>query len=85
MRTITERLESVFRGVSGPGVAIAVLLIFMSGPVLADGAGIVTGIVRNRHSGEPLPYASVVLVGTGRGSPAGREGRVIIRNGPPGG
>lgn len=62
----------------------AAAIVSLPAPVIADGTGTLIGIVKSSHSGEPLPYASVVLVGTGRGTPAGREGRFVIRDVPAG-
>ena len=84
LRPINHPFRSVFRFSRPVRGMIVALLLVLSGPVLADGVGVVTGVVRSRHTGEPLPYASVVLVGTGRGTPAGREGRFVIRDIPPG-
>src|SRR3990172_865713 len=63
--------------------AVMAAILFVN-PVLANGAVSVEGSVKDAKTGEPLPSANVVIVGTSLGSATDVNGRYIIRNVPPG-
>lgn len=70
-----------------PSVSVLLSILFLASlPALAadERAGTVRGTVRSSHSGEPLHYANVVLVGTGRGAPTDAQGVFAIVDVPPG-
>ena len=76
---------------TGIGRGAASVLAFLlaaafAGPAEAAGADdcMISGTVTSIHTGEPLPYANIVLAGSGRGAPADRSGRYVIKDVPPG-
>lgn len=60
------------------------LTFFMAGSVLAQDAGTVEGTVTDASTGEALPGANVVLVGTQQGAATDSEGDYIIQGVEPG-
>ncbi len=63
-------------------ITLAVCLTSQS--ALAAANGTIEGVVRDTQSGEPLPGANVLLVGTGLGASTTLDGKYVIRNVPPG-
>jgi hypothetical protein len=63
---------------------LAVLTIFLPLWVEAGQTGKIAGKVVDAQTGEPLPGANVILVGTQMGAAADAEGDYIILNVPPG-
>lgn len=61
-----------------------VLLVALVVPALAQDTGILRGTVTDGESGDPLPYASVVVVGTTRGTSTQDDGTYVIRGVPVG-
>jgi len=57
--------------------------VFLRPPLYAANGKIV-GVVKDVSSGEPLPGANVVIVGTTMGASTDKEGRYFILNVPPG-
>jgi TonB-dependent receptor len=65
--------------------ALAVaLLCLAAAAVLAQGSANVTGVIKDAQTGEPLPGANVLLMGTGMGSTTDIEGKYAIRHVPTG-
>jgi TonB-dependent receptor len=64
-------------------VVFALILHSASGAIAQTGVNL-SGVVRDSHSGEALPGANVVLVGTGMGSATDYSGRYAIRAVPVG-
>jgi len=64
------------------------LLFFLAGliPAARGGEfdGDISGQIRDAENGKPIPYANVILVGTGRGAASDDEGRFSIPNVRPG-
>lgn len=58
-------------------------LLVLAGPVFAQ-SGKITGLVKDQNSGETLPGANVVIMGTMMGSATDLDGRFLILNVPPG-
>ncbi len=63
-------------------VALTICLTSQSASAAANGT--VEGVVRDTQTGEPLPGANLLLVGTGLGASTTPDGKYIIRNVPPG-
>jgi outer membrane receptor protein involved in Fe transport len=61
----------------------AVFFVFHSSPSLAAN-GKIAGVVKDKETGEPLPGANVVIVGTNLGGSTDIQGRYFILNVPPG-
>ncbi len=61
-------------------------LIFCLVPVMAmcQSPGTMSGLVTDLQTGEPLPGANVLLMGTSLGASTGLDGRYLIPNVPPG-
>lgn len=67
------------------GIIIAVLLsISLTGPVAMAANPTIEGHVKDAQTGEALPGATVLLLGTSMGSATDLSGRFIIRDVPPG-
>jgi len=64
-------------------VIVAALMISLSHDALAQGAGRILGQVQG-GTGEPLPGASVMVVGTELGTVTDQEGRFLLMNVPAG-
>ena len=63
-------------------LVISILLITSS--LFAGTSGKISGKVVDRETGEPLPGANVIIVGTSYGSAAGLNGQFTILDVPPG-
>ena len=61
---------------------VAVLLV--SGLLWGGETGKITGVVKDKETGEPLPSASVMIQGTHLGAAADLDGFYVILNVPPG-
>jgi TonB-dependent receptor len=59
-------------------------ILLLSAPVFAIQNGVIRGTVRDVQSKDILPFANIVLVGTGLGDAADVKGNYIIRNVQPG-
>lgn len=59
-------------------------IIFMTGTLLAQGSGNISGTVVDKTSGDPLPGANVIVEGTSLGAATSFEGDYIIRQVPAG-
>ena len=66
------------------GLLLAVLFLGLSMDALAGIRGKIAGIVRDAETGEPLPAANVVIVGTNMGAATDADGHYFIINIPPG-
>lgn len=55
------------------------VLLSLTGAATAQPAGALTGTVRDGTTGEPLPGATVALVGTDRGTATNRSGYFVLR------
>ena len=66
--------------------ALALVITLFCGQLTlnAQGAGRISGFVRDADTGEPLRYANVVLVGTGLGAASSTDGFFVIIGIPPG-
>lgn len=64
------------------GVIASVLVL--GGIGWAAGTGTISGTVRDKDTGEPLPGASVIVEGTKLGAIADREGRYTVEDVPVG-
>jgi TonB-dependent receptor len=62
------------------GVLLLIGMLLPCAQAFAQGGVTVTGIVKDSQTGEPLPGANVVFVGTGSGSATDLSGRYAIRN-----
>lgn len=51
---------------------------------IAQGTGIISGMVKDSKSGKPLPYANVILLGTSMGAMTLEDGEFTIRGVPAG-
>jgi hypothetical protein len=67
-------------------IVLVLLLVQMtaSGAVTGGGTGRITGIVKSRDTGKPVPYATVVVDGTGLGAATSEVGTFLIPQVPPG-
>lgn len=65
-------------------LALVVLLPILATPLLAQNVGRISGTVTDFETGESLPGANIVIVGTTRGTAADVEGNYFILNVPPG-
>ncbi len=65
-------------------ISVMLLLLFFPLTLLAGTTGKITGFVRDKDTGEPLPGANVIIEGTTMGAATGLDGRFIILNVPPG-
>jgi TonB-dependent receptor len=64
---------------------VAALLVALIGPsAFAQQTAAISGIVRDAQTGEPLPGANVLLVGTGMGATTDIGGKYMVRNVPGG-
>jgi hypothetical protein len=64
---------------------VAALLVALIGPsAFAQQTAAISGIVRDAQTGEPLPGANVLLVGTGMGATTDSGGKYMVRNVPGG-
>jgi TonB-dependent receptor len=62
-----------------------ILVSLIQGPhALSATSSKIEGVVKDAQTGDPLPGANILLVGTGLGSSADINGRYVIRNVPPG-
>ncbi len=71
---------------SNVGVVFAVIALILLSiqPLLAQGSGVIKGRIFDRETGDPLPYANVVVVGTSIGSVSDLEGRFTLNVVPSG-
>jgi outer membrane receptor for ferrienterochelin and colicin len=51
---------------------------------IAQGTGLISGVVKDSKSGKPLPYANVILMGTSMGAMTLEDGKFTIRGIPVG-
>jgi len=65
-------------------VCIFLILFLGFNTVQAQQSGIITGTVLDQDTGEPLPFAHVMLEGTNLGTTTTSDGEYIIRQVPPG-
>ena len=65
-------------------LAVIFAQFLMSGSVLRAETGRIEGCIRDIKTGEPLPYANVILIGTGLGAASDENGRYLITRIPPG-
>lgn len=67
-------------------LALAIFFVLLlSAPLSsAQDTGSIKGVVLDVYSGDPLPFANVVLVGTQRGAAADQNGEFVIAGVPPG-
>lgn len=63
---------------------VAVLLPFGMAPLMAQNVGRISGTITDFETGESLPGANIVLVGTTTGTAADMDGTYFILNVPPG-
>ena len=68
-----------------PTLSLVFVILFPNPAVRAEPPAVLGGIVRDAKSGESLPGATIVLVGTGLGASTDANGRYIIRGIPAGG
>ncbi|MDZ7271827.1 MAG: TonB-dependent receptor [candidate division KSB1 bacterium] len=59
-------------------------LVLPTAPVFAAEPGMIEGYVRDAQTGEPLPAANVILLGTNLGSASDAHGKYLIARVPPG-
>jgi len=65
--------------------AWCILVPLVQGPfALSAASPKIDGVVKDAQTGDPLPGANIILVGTGLGTSADVNGRYVIRNVPPG-
>ncbi len=77
---------SVHRWLPPAGLALLVVVLLQglsAAPLLAQ-AGTVSGKITDARTGEPLPYANVVILGTQMGNISKDDGTFTITNVPPG-
>ena len=74
------------KGIKGPGsgIILLLLLIMISLPAFAATTGKIAGKVTDKETGEVLPGANVMIVGTRLGAAADQNGDFYIINIPPG-
>lgn len=65
-------------------LTFAICLILGSGYLFAGTTGKIVGKVTDKLTGDPLPYANVILVSTGQGAATDFEGNFLILNVNPG-
>ncbi len=66
-------------------LTISMSVLFLSlGPAFAAGSGTIQGSVKDEQSGDPLPGANVLLVGTSMGASTDLNGNFVIRTVPSG-
>ncbi|HXX62292.1 MAG TPA: carboxypeptidase-like regulatory domain-containing protein, partial [Bacteroidota bacterium] len=63
---------------------LAAVLLVLSEIALSDNTPAVQGVVKDSNTGETLPGANVVLVGTSLGASSDIYGNYVIRNVPSG-
>jgi hypothetical protein len=73
-----------FSRILGSILAIGLLAFVTAGSVSAQNVGRIAGSVTAAETGETLPGANVVIVGTTSGAAAGADGEYYILNVPPG-
>jgi hypothetical protein len=65
-------------------ISVMLLMVFAYPVCLAGTTGKLTGIVKDKQSGEALPGVSIRVVGTNIGAATGPDGRYTIINVPAG-
>ncbi len=63
---------------------VLVLLALVPAALYAGTTGKIAGVVRDKETGDPLPGANVIVVGTTLGAAANVNGEYVILNVPPG-
>ncbi|MBM3263583.1 MAG: carboxypeptidase-like regulatory domain-containing protein [candidate division Zixibacteria bacterium] len=65
-------------------MGMGLLLLLLPVMALAGTTGKISGIVKDKDTGQPLPAASIALVGTSIGAIGNQNGQYTIINVPPG-
>jgi len=65
-------------------LVIVLLIMFVSSITLAETTGKISGVVKDKNTGEKLPGVNIVLVGTSMGAATNAEGEYFIINVSPG-
>ena len=64
--------------------ALALLASCSGAGALAQKAGTLSGVIKDSQTGDVLPGANILLVGTGMGATSDIAGKYIVRSMPPG-
>jgi hypothetical protein len=80
---ISRRLKLKRNSITTTFPLIFLLSLFLSGECLSQ-SGKIKGNITIKETGEPLPFANVVLPGTGIGAASDGDGNYVILNVPPG-
>ncbi len=64
--------------------SLMLLVLFSSGALFAQSSGKIAGTVKDKETGEPIPFAAVKLEGKTLGAAADVDGNYVILNVPPG-
>jgi outer membrane receptor protein involved in Fe transport len=63
---------------------VLLMLVLVPAALFAGTTGKIAGVVRDKETGDPLPGANVIVVGTTLGAAANVNGEYVILNVPPG-
>lgn len=64
--------------------AFVLSTLFVAAPVFAGVTGKISGVVKDKEGGDPLPAANVIVDGTHMGAMTDENGKFYILNAPPG-
>ncbi|HTO95361.1 MAG TPA: carboxypeptidase-like regulatory domain-containing protein, partial [Bacteroidota bacterium] len=65
-------------------VALALMAFCTVAGALAQHPGTLSGVIKDNQTGDVLPGANILLIGTGMGGTSDIAGKYIVRNIPPG-